>query len=253
MGSVEVLKIIISVLAGIGTALTVMKAYRYLYLLGWFHKTKFKATENKHKYGICIAARNEEKVIRNLLESIDAQDYDLSLLTVFVVADNCTDGTADEVRRFMQTSNVKIVLYEHNNPDERTKGYALRYLFDCVKADGGTDLYDGYFIFDADNVLAKDYVSRMNEAFDAGYDAVTSFRNSKNTGQNWISFSYAIHWLGTCLNEHRGKNMLHLSCRLQGTGLLFHNKYVSNGWNYVTFTEDRDFCSDIVVKGGRVV
>lgn len=253
MDAETVLQIIIKVLAAIGTALGILTFYKSVRYVGVVYNKTFMRTQTMHRYGLCIAARNEQKVIRNLLESIANQDYDLSKLTVFVVADNCTDGTADAVREFMKTSSLDIVLCEHNDPNERTKGYALRYLFDRIIQGGGVERYDGYFIFDADNVLNRDYVTRMNEAFDEGYDAVTSFRNSKNTGQNWISFSYAMHWLNKCATEHRGNNLFHLSCRIQGTGFLFSNKYVKNGWNYVTFTEDRDFCSDVVLKGGRVV
>lgn len=248
----NVLKIFISILGGIGTFWTILKLYRYLYYVGLFYKKKYKPTENKHKYGICIAAHDEEKVIRNLLDSIANQDFEKEKMVIFVVADNCKDKTADIVRDFATTSQIKTFVYEHNEPKEKTKGFALRFLFEKIKENHSEENFEGYFIFDADNVLAPDYVSRMNEAFDAGNDAIVSYRHSKNMHQNWIAFSYAIHWLRTCLTEHRGKNILNLSCRVQGTGFLFNKKYVADGWNYVDLTEDRMFCTDVVVKGGKV-
>ena len=250
----EILQILITILSTIGIFWTVLSAYQYvLYVIGFFIKPKYKETENKHKYALCIAARNEKKVIRNLLESIDNQDYPKENITVFVVADNCTDNTAEIVKEFGALEGVvKTVVYEHNNPNERTKGFALRYLFDQISKDYGIKAFEGYFVFDADNVLAPDYITRMNEAFDAGNEVVTSFRNSKNIGQNWIAFSYALHWLRTCLFEHRGKNYVKLSCRIQGTGFLFANQFVENGWKYTSLTEDRAFCTDIVVQGHKV-
>ena len=246
------MSVAIKVLTIIGTVLTILKVYQILFFIGVFGAKKFKSTENKHKYAICIAARNEEKVIKNLLESISAQDYPKDKLTVFVVADNCTDNTANIVREYQACTDIKIECLEHQNPDERTKGFALRFLFDQIRENYGIESFDGYFIFDADNVLNKDYISRMNEAFDAGNKIITSFRNSKNFGQNWISYSYAIHWLRTCLLEHRGKTLLNLSCRVQGTGFLFSNELVRNGWVYTSLTEDRAFCSDAVVQGYKV-
>ena len=64
-----------------------------------FFTRKFKPAKKKHKYGICIAARNEKYVIGNLLDSINKQDYPKELVTTFVVADNCTDSTADIASR----------------------------------------------------------------------------------------------------------------------------------------------------------
>lgn len=249
----QALEIIIKILSIIGIILTVLQAYKILYLIGLFKHRKYKKTDNYHTYGICIAARNEEKVIHNLLDSLENLDYDKSKLKIFVVADNCNDSTADIVRDFASTSKIETRVYEHNDPNERMKGYALRYLFDQIKEEyGSRDIVDGYFIFDADNVLKQDYILRMNEAFDEGKEVIVSYRNSKNVSRNWISFSYAIHWLRTCLFENRGKTIIGLSCRIQGTGFLFSNKYVKDGWKYLTLTEDRYFCTDVVVGGGKV-
>ena len=76
----------------------------------------------------------------------------------------------------------------------------------CIDRDYGVDSYEGYFIFDADNLLKGDYITRMNEAFDAGEKIVTSYRNTKNFGDNWISASYALHWMRTQRTEHRDKD-----------------------------------------------
>ena len=182
----------IKILTIIGTVLTILGAYRALFVIGVFGRKKYKKAEKNHKYAICVAARNEEKVIKNLLESLNLQDYPKELLTIFVVADNCTDKTAEIVKDYAKESEIEIVCYEHKNPDERTKGFALKYLFEQIKNDYTIEAFEGYFIFDADNVLNKDYISRMNDAFDEGNKIIVSYRNSKNYSQNWISYSYAI-------------------------------------------------------------
>ncbi len=251
---VEFLFVIINILAVIGTVYSVLQIYRtFVAVVGVLTYEKFKNTENMHQYGICIAARNEEKVIANLLDSIYNQDYPIEKLKIFVCADNCTDDTADIVREYREKNNYEnLFLIEHQNPDERTKGYALRYLFEQIKEQHGIDCVDGYFVFDADNVLKQDYISRMNEAYDAGNKIVTSCRLSKNINQNWISFSYAIHWMRTCLFENKGKSFFKLACRVQGTGFLFDKELVRDGWKYTSLTEDRSFCTDAVIQGYRV-
>lgn len=231
-----------------GTVLTVLTAYKIvLGAIGFFKTKRFARAKKYHRYGVCVAARNEEKVIENFLQSVAQSDYPLENLTVFIAAHNCTDQTAKIAANFKQ-NGLKIVVYEHQNDNERTKGFALKFLFARIKQDYQDDDFDGFFIFDADNVVAGDYFSRMNDAFDAGHKIVTSFRHSKNFFQNYISHGYGVHWLRTCLLENRAKSLLGLSCRVQGTGFLFHKELIKNGWNYTSLTEDRSFGSDAVVK-----
>jgi len=212
-------------------------------VIGFFTTRKFKPTDKLHKYAIVIAARNEEKVIGNLLDSIKNQDYPSEYIDVFVVADNCTDKTAEIVRE------KGAVCYERFDSERRTKGFALQFLFENIKKDYGIEAYEGYFVFDADNLLNPDYVSRMNEAFDSGEKIITSYRNTKNFDENWIAFSYAIHWLRSIRIRHRGRSVLRLATNLQGTGFLFANELVKNGWNYTSLTEDRAFTADAVAHG----
>jgi len=193
-----------------------------------------------------IAARNEECVIGNLIDSIAKQDYPKELVDVFVVADNCTDNTAKVVR------DMGAICYERNDTEHRTKGFALQFLVECIRKDYGIESYEGYFVFDADNLLEKDYITRMNESFDAGEKIVTSYRNTKNFDDNWISASYALHWLRTIRNEHRARSALHLATRIQGTGFLFANEIIKDGWNYTSLTEDRAFCADAVANGYKI-
>ena len=84
--------------------------FRYFYfIIGIFFTRKFKSAKNKHKYAILIAARNEEEVIGNLLDSIKKQDYPGDLITTFVVADNCTDKTATIVLTVAKAKQSDIV------------------------------------------------------------------------------------------------------------------------------------------------
>ncbi len=237
-------KQILAVLGAIGALLSALCCYWSVYtVIGLFGTRKFPKAKKQHKIAIVVAARNEEAVIGNLLESIRKQDYPAELLTTFVVADNCTDQTAQVAR------NHGAVCYERFDNDHRTKGYALQFLFERIRRDFGIESYEAYIIFDADNLLKQDFVSRMNEAFDAGEKIVTSYRNTKNFDENWISASYALHWLRTVRLEHRARSLFGLATRIQGTGFLFSNELVKDGWKYTSLTEDRAFSADAVVAG----
>ena len=224
--------------------ITVMLAYHSVYfIIGIFKTKKFKKAKVKHKYAILIAARNEEKVIGNLLDSIAKQDYPRDLLTTFVVADNCTDSTAAIARK------KGAICYERFNDQDKTKGFALEFLFNNIESDYGINSFEGYFIFDADNLLNTNFVSKMNDAFDSGEKIVTSYRNTKNFDENWIASTYALHWIRSSRTSHRARSYLGLATNIQGTGFLFANEIVKNGWHYTSLTEDRALTADVVSNG----
>ena len=230
---------------GIFMGILVIQDKPYM-LIGLFATRKFKPAKKQHKYAVLIPARNEEPVIANLINSIRKQDYPQELITIFVVADNCTDNTAKVARE------KGAICYEHFNPEERTKGFALKYLFEQIQRDYGIESFEGYFIFDSDNLLKKDYISRMNDSFDAGEKIITSYRSTKNWTESWIASTYAIHWLRSIRYRHRARSLLHLATNIQGTGFLFSNEIVKDGWKYTSLTEDRALTADCVVEGYEI-
>ncbi len=231
----------------IGKLLPALAAYKTVYfIIGLFFTRKFKPAKKKHKYGIVIAARNEEKVIGNLLDSINKQDYPKELLTTFVIADNCTDKTANIAKKH------GAIVYERFDNERKTKGFALEYLFDRIEEDYKRDSFEAFFVFDADNLLKKNYISKMNDAYDSGEKLVTSYRNIKNMDENWITMSFAVHWLRTIRSYHRARSFLRLATNIQGTGYLFDSSVVKNGWHYTSLTEDRGLTADAVSQGYRI-
>ena len=107
---------------------------------------KYPRTEKRFKYACLISARNEENVIDQICDSLRSQDYPSELIDVYVIADNCTDGTA----RVAREKGAQVI--ERFNREKVGKGYALTELFSHIDRTVGFDAYDGYLIFDADNI-----------------------------------------------------------------------------------------------------
>ena len=208
----------------IGIVLGILTIYKSVYYaIGFLFTRKFKPATNKHKYAILIAARNEKFVIGNLLDSIKKQDYPSDLLTTFVVADNCTDNTAEIARKH------GAICYERFDNEHKTKGFAMQYLLEQIEKDYGRMSFEGYFIFDADNLLNQNFITKMNDAFDSGEKIITSYRNTKNFDENWIASTYALHWIRSIRCNHRARSVLRLATNIQGTGFLFASEIVKNG------------------------
>ena len=224
-------------------------AYQFLYIPLVLAKKQrpLPCPPSPHRYAVLIAARNEAAVIGGLLDSLRQQTYDPALLTVFVVADNCTDGTADIARR------RGAVVYERFNHINVGKGYALDFLTQHIKADY-PDGFDGYFVFDADNVLSPDYIERMNAVFSGGYEIVTSYRNSKNYADNWISAGYALWFLRESRYLNHARSLLGTSCAVSGTGFLFSRAVLeeTGPWPFHLLTEDIQFSVHEILQGRKV-
>lgn len=169
-------------------------AYQFLYIPVPWLLAKRKAAKaaaleaTPHNYAVLICARNESAVIADLIGSLRSQTYDQSLLHIFVLADNCTDDTSAIAR------SAGATVYERFNNVQVGKGYALQTLLIHLEQDYPAG-FDGYIVFDADNILDPGYIAAMNRTFSQGYDIVTSYRNSKNYGDNWISAGYPC---GSC-------------------------------------------------------
>ena len=223
--------------------------YQFLYIpLVLAKKSKPLASPSKaHRYAVLIAARNEENVISGLLDSLRAQTYDMSLVTVFVAADNCTDSTAAIAR------SHGAAVYERFNQLNVGKGYALDFLLQHIGADYPAG-FDGYFVFDADNILAPDYIERMNEMFSNGHEIITSYRNSKNFGGNWISAGYALWFLRESRYLNGARTRLGSSAAVGGTGFLFSQRILneSHGWRFYLLTEDIEFSVYHILRGEKI-
>lgn len=238
--------------AAIFTVVLVLMTIHFAFfaIVGVFKRKKFPKAKVQRKYGLIIPARNEETVVGNLIESMHKTDYPQELLHIFVIAHNCTDKTAEVCRQLGAT------VYEYNNDKENTMGYAFKHLFECIERDFGTQNYDGFFLFNADNILSRNYFEKMNDAFEAcgGESVITSYRNSKNFGANLISGMYGLFFLSGCVYESRGRTVCGCSTRVQGTGYVINSKLVKDGkWPYVTLTEDWEFSADQILQGRKIV
>lgn len=224
-------------------------AYQFAYIpLVWLRKPKAQTrTPRENRFAFLICARNEAAVIGDLLDSIHAQTYDQSLLRVFVMADNCTDNTAEIAAQ----KGARV--YTRFDKTRVGKGYALEALRRNIRRDY-PEGFDGYFVFDADNVLMNDYVERMNATFSQGNAIVTSYRNSKNYGDNWISAGYGLWFLRESKYLHYARTLLGTSCNVSGTGFLFGREVSDRigDWPFHTLTEDIEFSIDQIIAGEKI-
>ena len=208
-------------------------------------KDKPYLTNKNHKFMAIIPAHNEEMVVSNLIESLKNQTYDKNLYDIYVIADNCTDNTANIARR------AGAIVLERFDPAHKTKGYALQW-FLKQKIEENAD-YDAFFVFDADNIVDKDFILNMNKKLCQGEDVVQGYRDIKNPTDNWITAGYALFYWTMHRLYHLARYNVGLSTLLNGTGFMVRFDVVKpNGWQTETLTEDIEFSLKRIIKGKKL-
>ena len=231
-------------------AFTVCYAYQLFYIVEvlWRRHRDERTASTNHKFAIMISARNEEKVIGNLLDSINKQDYPKDCFDIFVIADNCDDFTADISRRH------GAIVIERHNTELVGKGYALDYGYHYIQEHYGDAGYEAYMVFDADNVLDRGYIAAMNVTLDHGAAASTSYRNSKNFSTNWISAGYGTWFIREAKFLSQARQDLGTSCAISGTGFFIRADVLeaAGGWKWHLLTEDIEFSVVSAINERRI-
>ena len=208
-------------------------------------KDKPLLINKNHKFMAIIPAHNEESVVAELIKSLKNQNYPKELLDIYVIADNCTDCTAQVAKE------AGAIVYERFDPSKKTKGYALNW-FLKQKIEENAD-YDAFCIFDADNIVDKDFIKNMNKKLCQGEDVVQGYRDIKNPTDNWITAGYAIFYWTMNRFYHLARYNIGLSPLINGTGFMVKFDVVKpNGWETKTLTEDIEFSLKRIIQGKKL-
>lgn len=187
--------------------------------------------DNKEtKFSILIPARYESKVIENLLISLNKQTVKVNPKDVFVIIESLEDKTYEIVKKY----HMNIIL--RKKLDLKRKGYALEEAFNYLKEKN--KIYDLYFIFDADNILDKNFIKEMLITYKSGYDIACGYRVIKNKKLNIYSISSILTF--SLLNNISNQNKIkkNLNVILSGTGFYFSKEVIKDGYNFHSLTED---------------
>ena len=227
--------------------ITIFWLYQIMVSLCSLVKLKDKPLKIKkdHRFMAIIPAHNEEAVVANLIESLKKQAYNKDLYDIYVIADNCTDNTAKVAKQ------AGAIVYERFDETKKTKGYALNWFLQQKIKENAP--YDALFIFDADNIVDKDFIKNMNKKLCQGEDVVQGYRDIKNPSDNWISSGYALFYWTMHRFYHLARYNLGLSPLLNGTGFMVKFDVIKpQGWDTVTLTEDIEFSLKRIIAGKKL-
>lgn len=220
-------------------------------LKGWFasfKKQKRLINPKKNNIAVIIPARNESKVIGDLLSCLSRQTYSKEHFGVHVIIKENNDPTIKIAEQFKAQVHIAS--------NQTCKGDALDFcLQEILKTN--PDKYDSYVIVDADCMLDEKFLEEMNNAMASGKQIIQAKKivknyHIKNKKANSLSASCnGLIW--TIIDDmgNRYKSDKNITGMTIGTGLMLRSDVVKmlGGWPYrQTLTEDIELMFDCMVK-----
>ena len=194
-------------------------------------------TTQATRFAIVIPAHNEQEVIANTLRSCGELDYRPSLFDVYVIADNCSDQTAEIVRQH------RVQCWERFDKELRGKGYALRWAFErLLPLD-----YDALIVVDADCEVDRDMLRVFDARMQAGDRVLQANYLASNPDESGFSYIVAVaNWLE---NEwfYRPKASCNSCILLRGTGMAFRRDVLQQvPWGSHSIVEDLEYTLELL-------
>ncbi len=218
--------------------------YLFISFRGFGGLRKPPAAPKRRRFALLLPAHNEEAVVGLAVESLSRLRYPRELFDIFVVADHCTDGTAQVA------AAAGAVVLDHSGPGLKAgKGRALKWATERVFERGN---YDAFCYFDADSLAHPGFLEAMDSALEGGAEAVQGRQLAKNAG-NLLAAILAAGHIVTNRFFQLPKQALGLSATLHGKGMCFTAAVARKfHWDETCLTEDLEMQMRLIRHGVRI-
>ncbi len=208
-------------------------------LLFWLPKKKYKRSEVKGRIAYVIPAHNEEDVIYDTVKSvIEKQNYPRELFDVYVIADNCTDRTAE----LAKAAGAIVLIHNDPDPEHHMALYPLQFGIDYVM-NIEDNPYDMVIHLDADNHINDDFSLYMNDAFQSGVDFARPYEGALNASQNFYTKACTMFYSFDSRFGARVRERLHIAQHVNGSGAMMSMKMLkaTGGYDSKTMSDDTEY------------
>ena len=217
----------------------------YLGLLAVFSRVPVPLVEGELLgIAVIVPAHNELGNIEATVRSLLATDYPADRRRVIVLADNCTDATADVAR----TAGAEVI--ERTDDERRGKGFALTDTFPKVLADPAVDVV---MVVDADTLVTPNLLRAASAHIGSGAEVVQARYAIRNANDSWRTRLLQIAFAAFHDVRSLGRERLGVSCGLRGNGMAFSREALRRVPHHTeTVIEDLEFGIRLALKGIRV-
>ena len=192
---------------------------------------------------VVIPAHNEEASIARCIRSLHACERTRSWFSIVVVADNCTDSTAEVARENGARALIR------NDATKRGKGYALDFAFKTLITDG----FEEFIVIDADSEVEPNLICAFRELFEDGADAIQCRYTVNNADVSVRTRLMNVALLAFNVLRPRGRDRLGFSVGLLGNGFgLTRDTLINVPYDAVSVVEDLEYHIRLVRAGRKV-
>ena len=249
----EIIRTLLEVLIWIcGAFLTFNMIYQLVIGFWGFGKAEkdYKDHDPEMRFLVLVPAHSEEKVIGDIIANLKEMDYPRELYDFYIIADNCTDGTAEKARSL----GANVIETHKESPDAPTgKPIALKKALNTIDYRSN---YDLLMIFDADNLIDRNMFREVNSQYlDKGRpDFIQCYLGAKNK-KGPVAWVYYTGYTLSNRFFNLSKQRLGLNGVLGGTGFAMSTSYLAQrgGWTTMTLTEDYEMQVEAILDGRRIV
>lgn len=233
----------------LGTIGFFMAYLAFLSLLAYIERNgKSLETDSKRRFAIVVPAYNEESSLPRTLKNLFEVDYPDDKFDIIVIADNCTDNTAEVARE----KGAEVMV--RTNPEKRGKGYALRWCFDQLIEKNTTNRYDSAIVVDADSIVSNNLLRVMNKYRENGAEVIQGYLTVDSNPGVWTSEIIRIGF--TLYNFVRPLARRAMSCPagLRGNGMCFSMDVLKQvPWDAYSLTEDLEYGIKLLLNDVNIV
>lgn len=219
-------------------------ASAYLTIATWLsaRPVPAAATEPTRRFRFVVPAHNESAGIEQTVASLRSVDYPPASFDVVVVADNCTDDTAEKA------SSAGATVMVRNDQERRGKGYALDHAFAATPSD-----VDALVVIDADTLVSPNLLRTFADLRATGAGAIQADYAVRNPDASWRTRLMAIALGSFHVVRSRARERLGLSCGLRGNGMCFSTELLRQvPHNAYSVVEDVEYGIRLGEAGHRV-
>ncbi|AGC49340.1 group 2 family glycosyl transferase [Myxococcus stipitatus DSM 14675] len=196
------------------------------------------------KFDVVIPSHNEELGIARTVANLSAVDYPPTMRRILVVADNCSDATAQKAREAGAT------VLERHDTEKRGKGYALAHAFEFSQKDG---FADAVVVVDADTVVSPNLLQAYSRRLADGAHAAQAHYGVMNPTASWRTRLMTIALGMFHKVRSLGREALGVSCGLRGNGMCFTHEVLREvPHDAFSVVEDLEYGIRLGRKGHRV-